>query len=278
MDGTFLQGFIVSFREGLEAFLIMVILLKFLDKTNNKKFKISVWQGAFIGVMLSILIGFLLFFVSKFFNSVDSTTQLWESLSSIFAVILITGFIIWMIKHGNSIKSHIEKKANKSLSKKGIFLLALIMVAREGAEIAIFSFAGKYGIFPIMTGILCSIALVFLINNSIVKVKLHTIFKITLIYLILQAGFLLGYGIHEGLSALKNLNYIDDSSSGKILLSKAFDFSGTILNHKEGIVGLPLYVLFGWYSKPEWIQVISQYSYTLLLLGYWFFVKRKIYV
>jgi len=38
MDGTFLQGFIVSFREGLEAFLIMVILLKFLDKTNNKKF------------------------------------------------------------------------------------------------------------------------------------------------------------------------------------------------------------------------------------------------
>ena len=117
-----------------------------------------------------------------------------------------------------------------------------------------------------------SAGLVMLIHYSIVNIKLKTIFNITLAYLILQAGFLIGYSIHEGLSALKNLDVI---FVGNPIFMQAFDLSKTILYHKEGIIGAPLYVLFGWYSKPEWIQFIAQYGYSILFFFYWYKKKKK---
>jgi high-affinity iron transporter len=141
------------------------------------------------------------------------------------------------------------------------------MIGREGAEIAIFSFTGKYTLPSISAGIAIALVAALLIYFSLVKVNLKVLFSITLIYLILQAGFLLGYGIHEGLSALKALGKLPEDS---ILLAKAFNLSKTALNHKEGVIGLPLYVLFGWYSKPEWIQFITQYAYTIGIFALWF--------
>jgi high-affinity iron transporter len=58
-------------------------------------------------------------------------------------------------------------------------------------------------------------------------------------------------------------------AENSIILSKAFNLSSTILNHKEGVVGLPLYVLTGWYSKPEWVQFIMQYAYTITIFAFW---------
>ena len=271
---TFVQALIVAFREGLEAFLIIAILIKFLDKTNNKKLKLSVWQGMTAGIVASLLLGLVLMFVSSLIGGTDNVAKLWESVASFIAVILITTFIIWMIKHGSKIKHHIENKASLNFSKTGIFLLAMFMVAREGAEIAIFSFAGKYELLPIIIGIFASIIFVVLLFYSIVNIKLNTIFNITLAYLILQAGFLIGYSIHEGLSASKGLGMIEGDNP---ILSKAFDLSGTSLNHKEGLVGLPLYVAVGWYSKPEWIQFLIQYTYTFFLFGFWYLRTKKEY-
>ena len=267
---TFIQPLIMAFREGMEAFLIIAIILKFLDKTNNTNLKKNVWNGVSVGVFASFILGGILMAISSFIGGIDSTAKLWESIASFIAVILITTFIVWMINHGKEIKTHIENKTALNLSKKGIFLLALFMVAREGAEIAIFAFAGKYSIIPIIVGIAVAIGVVMLIHHSIINIKLQTIFLVTLAYLIIQAGFLLGYSVHEGLSALKSLGVLDGNNT---LFIKAFDLSKTALYHKEGVVGVPLYIAFGWYSKPEWIQFIIQYSYTILLFSYWY--KRK---
>ena len=64
-------------------------------------------------------------------------------------------------------------------------------------------------------------------------------------------------------------------AAGSPLLVKAFDLSGTLLDHKTGALGLPLYVLLGWYSKPEILQFAAQYLYTGLMLWYWRRVSRK---
>lgn len=202
----------------------------------------------------------------------DTTAKLWESVASFIAVLFIITFIIWMINHGVKMKQHIEGRAAMRLSKQGIFFLALFMVLREGVEIALFQFAGRYSISSILIGLILSVILVVLIYFSLVKVKLQTIFNITLAYLILQAGFLLGYSIHEGLSAAKDLGMLEADSP---LLLKAFDLSGTVFNHKEGIIGLPLYVTIGWYSKPEWIQFLLQYGLTGFLFFYWYRSSRK---
>ncbi len=268
---TFIQGLIVAFREGLEAFLIIVILLKFLDKTNNKILKKNVWLGLYAGIGVSLVFGAILMGISSFIGGGDATTaKLWESIASFIAVILITTFIIWMINHGSKIKSHIEGKAALNLSKKGIFLIALFMVAREGVEIVLFQFAGKYSMLSILFGVALSIGLVTLIYHSLVKIRIQTIFNVTLVYLILQAGFLMGYSVHEGISASKDMGMIAKDNP---IFTKAFDLSATMFNHKEGAVGIPLYVAIGWYSKPEWIQFILQYGLTGSL--FWFWYKKK---
>ena len=270
---TLIQAFVIAFREGLEAFLIIAILLQFLDKTNNKRLKSHLWHGLLAGVAVSLVLGFILAFLSSKIGAADSAAKLWESIASFVAVVLISTFIVWMIKHGSKIKEHIENKASFNLSKMGIFFLAMVMVAREGAEIVIFSFAGKYDLTPLLLGVLASIILVLLIFHSFVKVRIGTIFNFTLLYLILQAGFLMGYSVHEGLSASKDLGMIQESNS---LFVKAFDLSGTALNNKEGVIGIPLYVAFGWYAKPEWAQFILQYAYTFLLLGFWHSRKKRV--
>lgn len=267
---TFTQAVIMAFREGLEAFLIIAVLLKFLDKTNNQDLKKNVWHGTYIGIIISLIFGGLLMWLSSFIGEIETTAELWESISSLIAVALITTFIVWIIQHGSQIKKHIEDKAALNLSGKGLFVLAIFMIAREGVEVSIFAFAGKYATIPILIGILIGVGVVLLIHHSIINVKLKTIFNLTLAYLILQAGLLIGYGIHEGLSALSSLNIIENSD----ILTKAFDLSNTSLNHKEGIIGLPLYVLFGWYSKPEWIQFIIQYVYTISFFLYWYNHKK----
>ncbi len=263
---TFLQATVMSFREGLEGFLIVIILLKFLDKTNNKPLKKQVWYGVGGGIITSLLLGLFLFGLSSYVGGLKTTAKLWESVGGMIAVILVTTFVIWMIQHGNQIKNQIEQNVANHLTKNGIMLLTLFMIAREGTEIAIFSFAGKYTLMPIIVGLVLSIILVLLIHYSLVKINLKTIFSLTLGYLIIQAGYLFGYSLHEGLSAAKSLGWIQSDS---FIFSKAFNLSDTLMNHKKGVLGLPLNVTLGWYSKPEWIQFILQYVYTFSLLSYW---------
>jgi high-affinity iron transporter len=267
-----MPGIIIGFREGLEAFLIVAIIIRYLKKTNRDDSIKYVWRGALLGVVLSLLIGGILYIISNSLGAVDSFAKLWESGASIFALALVTTFIIWMIRNGSNMTKEIENKLSMTFSATGITILVFAMVAREGVEIAIFTFAGDYSIWGILIGILASLVLVVLVFYSLVKVNLKLIFNITLAYLILQAGFLLGYAVHEGLSAFKSLGYIDSANP---IFTKLFDLSSTVLNHKEGFLGVPLYVGIGWYSKPEIIQFIIQYTYTIGMFVYWLSYTRK---
>ena len=269
---SFLPGTIMGFREGLEAFLIIFIMLRYISRLDKPSYKKYIFYGTIAGIIASIFFGAILAWVSNFLSASGTVAKLWESIASIIALGLVTTFIMWMIKHGKNLTGHIEGKVDDNLSKWGIFSVALIMIAREGAEIAIFSFTGKYSLPSISIGILAALIAAILIYYSLIALNLKTIFTITLGYLILQAGFLLGYGIHEGLSALKDIGKLAEDS---FLLKKVFNLSDTILNHKEGAIGIPLYILFGWYSKPEWIQFITQYGYTLSIFILWLNKSRN---
>lgn len=261
-----IPGIIMGFREGLEAFLVIAIMLRYISKIKQDTLKIIIWQGVLAGIILSVGLGIGLNILSTYIGNLKSIAKLWESIASLIALGLVTTFIFWMINHGRNMTQHVENQVEYHLSKAGIFFVALIMVAREGAEIAIFTFAGKFTLSSVSFGIIGALILTTLIFYSLIKVDIKTIFNITLAYLVLQAGFLLGYGIHEGISALKDLGYLSKDS---FLFIRVFNLSGTVFNHKQGIAGLPLYVLFGWYSKPEWIQFLAQYMYTFGIFGYW---------
>ncbi len=268
----FMPGLIMGFREGLEAFLIVTIILQYLTQIKKADYKKYVYNGTIAGILASIGIGGILFLVSKAIEKTDEIAKIWESGASIIALVFVTTFIYWMIKHGSNMVTEVQNKVDQSLSKAGLFSVAFIMVVREGTEIAIFTFAGKYILLSIGLGIGVALLLTILIYKSLVRINLRVLFNVTLVYLILQAGFLLGYSVHEGLSALKALAVIGGDNP---LLLKAFDLSGTILNHKEGLLGVPFYVLFGWYSKPEWIQLVLHYGYIVVMFMIWKSLRKS---
>lgn len=257
---------VMGFREGLEAFLIIGIMLRMLSEATLEPFKRYVWSGAWSGVVASLFFGWSLYAIGRLVGQEEGITKAWESIASLTAMVLVTTFIIWMIRHGRSMAAEVRQATSRHLSRMGLFALALVMVAREGAEIAVFAFAGKYSLGATGLGISIALALTVLVMKSMVRVSLASILQYTLLYLVLQAGYLTGYAVHEGLSALKSFGVLAGDS---FLLEKAFDFSKGIFAHKDGWIGLPLNVLFGWYSKPEWIQLFVQYGYTAGILLYW---------
>ena len=270
---TQFPSFIMGFREGLEAFLLIAITLKYITKIDKGHLKNKVVQGGVAGLIISIFLGLMLSQFSEYLGGVSSLTKLWESVASLIALLLVSVFIIWMIRHGSNMSKFVENELSQNISTNALFWISFIIIAREGTEIAIFSFAGKYPYEIVGMGVLTSLILSIFIFFSLVKVDLSVLFKITLAYLILQAGFLLGYSLHEGFSALKGYSMI---ASDNYIFEKAFNFSNTLLSHKDGIFGIPLHVLFGWYSKPEWIQFIVQYLFTFSMFGYWFWNNKKI--
>ncbi len=268
-----IPGVIMVFREGLEIFLILTLLFAFLEKTKNRHLRKSVLWGAIVSIVLSFIFGFLLTVLADALGKTSEIGKIWESVFSLVAVGMIVTFIFWMITHSKEIKAQIEKKAALHLSSWGLFFVSFVLILREGVEIVLFALAGKYNFLSIGIGAGFALLVSLLVSYSLVRINFTSLFRITLIYLILQAGYLLGYGIHESISALTSLGYLGTEN---ILFQKAFNLSGTLFNHKEGIVGLPLNVLVGWYSKPEWIQWIVQYVFTLWIFLFWFFHSQRV--
>jgi len=253
---TFFPGFITGFRECLEAFIVIAMIISFLKKTKNEKLSSSIYFGTGAGIIFSSLVALALMILSAYIGESDVYEKLWAGISSLIAVILVSGFVFWMIKNDMNMKNFVEEKTTKFLSKTGLFIVAAIMVAREGVEIALFTFAGQYSIYSILLGIAASILLGILISTSLLKVNLKTLFNITLAYLILQAGFLLGTAAHEILEATGTS------------VAKLFDLSGTFLDSENSIAGNFLSI-FGWNSDPEWIRFLLQYGYIASLFIYW---------
>src|SRR3990167_2083349 len=113
------QGSVMAFREGLEAFLILVLIIKFIDRTGNKNLKTKAVFGFASSVIFSLIIGYLLILLGGKFNNMAEIGKLWESVASLLAVGLVTSFIMLMVKHGKNIKAYVEDKSAMNLTGIG---------------------------------------------------------------------------------------------------------------------------------------------------------------
>ena len=265
-----IPGSILGLREGLEAFLIIGIMMKYLEKIGREDLKRPVKLGMGIGLGGSLIIGLILWGAIRVLEgSSDNVGKLWESIASIAGLVLLSTFIFWMMKHGKTVSHDVQKQVTAKVSKTGIVLLATVVVLREGVEISLFAFSSvneQPYVIGIAVGVIVSAAFAYLVFLSLIRVNLSVLFSITLAYLVLQAGYLLGYSVHEFLSAMKGLGKI---STDSVVYLKVFNFADTILDHKTGALGIPLNVVVGWYSRPEWIQLVLHYGYVVSMLLLW---------
>jgi high-affinity iron transporter len=261
-----LPGLILGFREALEAFLVLVVLLRALERSGRPAGRKPLWLGAGLGVLASVLLGFLLQIAEQALGDAEVFAAGWALASNLLALGLITVFLVWMIRQGGDIASAARRRLDAAPSPLGILVLAFFVVGREGAEVALFAFAGEYPAVPVAVGVLVAFLLSLLVQRSLVRIDLKTVFRATLLYLVLQAGYLAGSGMHEALSLLGTTGAL---SAGSPLLSHAFDLSGTFLDRETSPLGVALNILVGWNSDPEWPAFVLQYLYTGAMLLFW---------
>lgn len=254
-------GIVMAMREWLEALMIVMIITRYLDKLERHDLKYPMVYGLVVSVCSSIAVAYILHTL----RTVTWFGPMRESIMSMIWVWLIISFILWMIRHHRHITWYIHNKLSIHVSPFIVALTSYILTAKEGVEIAVFSFVGKYSAWSIVIGLAIAIVLVAMMYYATLHINLKKIWNLTLIYLIIQAGYLCGYSIHEGIQAWSEAGWIDTSHPIHTL---AFDLSGTHFDHKNGIIGLPLHVIAGRHSKPQIIQWISQYLLTLVLLRY----------
>ena len=260
-----LTGFIIMFRETLEDALIVGIILSFLVKTNQNKYKKFVYMGIFAGVATSIFGALLFNRLAGGFSGRNE--ELFEGVTIIFGAFLLTTMIIWMMSQKNITKD-IENRVTVEVSKThklGLFFLVFISVLREGIESVIFLAASlfatkKSNLLGAALGIIVAIFLGYLIFAGSRKINIKKFFTITSIVLILFAAGLIALGVHE----LQEAHIIPQ------LIEHVWDINPSVnpdgsypLLHERGYIGSFLKGLFGYNGDPSLIEIIIYMSYMV---------------
>ena len=203
-----LGNYLIGLREGLEASLVVVILIAYLVKTGRRDLLPRIWAGVLIAIIISFAFGALLTFGPR-----NLTFQAQEALGgtlSIIAVGFVTWMVFWMARHARGLSGELRGKIDTAADAGGISLVvvALLAVGREGLETALFIWSatqattnsGSSTLVPFlgaMLGILTAVAMGFAFYKGVLKINLAKFFKYTGIILIIVAAGVLAYGVHD---------------------------------------------------------------------------------
>jgi high-affinity iron transporter len=222
-------------REGLEASLIVGIVLGYLAKTENRGYFRLIWLGTAAAVAASVATGAVLFFTIGELEG--RSEQIFEGLAMLCAVSVLTWMIFWMRSQAANIKHELEARLASAVaagSAIGLASVVFFAVLREGVETALFLFAIGESSTPLATGIGAVVGLAVSISLGVAiymgsrRLNLRQFFTATGLLLIIFAAGLLAHAVHEFQEAgllpqtvehLWNTNTIvsEDSHFGKFL-------------------------------------------------------------
>jgi high-affinity iron transporter len=196
-----LQAFVITLREGLEAFLIVAISLAYLKKTGRRALLPAVHWGIGVSILLSIGAGFLL--------AQANNQALWEGILALTAAVLVASLTMHMLRAGKRMKKDIEGRLEASSVKVGrsaflgVFGFTLLMITREGMETAllmtqlIFTVQSAQIVAGALAGTLCAAGVAWLWSRYGYRVNLSRFFQVTAVFLLVFVVQLLIYGFHE---------------------------------------------------------------------------------
>lgn len=199
-----LSNFLIALREGLEGSLIIGILVAYLIRTNRRTQLFPLWIGVSVALLGSFGFGAFLTFTSKELS--PRGEELFAGTTSLVAVGMVTWMVFWMKRSARNLKSELQGKIDQaqSLGKLAITGTALFAVAREGLETALFVYSNFKTVasdsapaIGLTVGLTVAVALGVLIYKQSIKLDLAKFFLITGVGLIVVAGGVLSYGVHE---------------------------------------------------------------------------------
>lgn len=253
-------SFLLSLREGLEAALIIGIILGALHKLHRGDLKPVVWRGIGLAVALSVLASLGLNLLGMEFEEV--LEEIFEGIAMLLAAGILTWMILWMRRQGGEIRREIEIKTKQASLQKGsqaLFLLAFLAVFREGIELALFLMATRLATSPMSTlvgailGLLAAITLGLIVSSSTRRLNLRQFFLITNVLLLLFAAGLVAHGTHELIEA----GWIP------AIIEPVWDINHIL--HDNSPAGEIMNALFGYNGNPSLTEVIAYFGYFAIL-------------
>jgi len=273
-----LSSFIITSRETLEAALVIGIVLAYLSKTNNTQYKKTVYWGIFFGILLSILSAVLFAVFSGGFTG--RAEEIFEGSTMLFAAVLLTTMILWMMKQKHvareieaKVANHLEKANFNRTYAYGLFALIVVAVLREGVETVIFfsaiNYASGISFIGATLGVITALAIGYLFFIGTRKVDLKKFFNITSLLLILIAAGLVTHGIHE----------FQEAAVIPYIVKEVWDINPIVavegaypVLHEKGLIGSFFKGLFGYNGNPSLLEVLFYVGY----LGIIFLVYKRI--
>ncbi|HEY6241617.1 MAG TPA: FTR1 family protein [Burkholderiales bacterium] len=208
-----LQMLVVTLREGIEAFLIVAIAIAYLRKTGRNPLVSAAWWGTGVAALLSTVLGV---FLAEF-----AVLPIWEAVLAAVAAALVISMVVYMLRHAKKMRGEIGGRIETAAQAPGagpwigVFLLVLLMITREGMEMAFITatLARQENSAHLFWGALVGIALAATLawgwSRYGHRINLGLFFQVTSIFLVLFALQLLVYAFHEATEA--NVLPIDNS-------------------------------------------------------------------
>jgi len=256
-----LSTFVIALREGLEAALIVGILVAYIVRTDRRQLLKPLWIGVATAIAASLGLGAILSFTSAELSSRGE--ELFAGLTSFIAVGLVTWMVFWMKRAARTLRDELHGKVDNALvgGPISLALVAFFAVMREGLETALFIYtnfktvgAASSATVGLVLGLALAVALGYLIYNRSVKLNLSKFFTITGVALIIVAAGVLSYGIHE----FQELGWLPGADT--------FIWDVTPWIAKESILGSILGGTIGFDTTTSVVQFIAWSAYLVAVL------------
>jgi len=268
---------IISLREGIEAALVIAIMIAYLRRSNQRELTRYVLGGAIAAIVSSMAIAILMGMLWGTFEG--PLLAVFEGTVVLIAALLLTTMIIWMWQIGSGVTSEIEDSVNRRTAQNsgiGVALLAFAFVLREGVELVLFTMAlaiqdGPETYLGVAIGLTLAMGVGLAIHQGSLKLSLKAFFNWTSVLLVLFAAGMMAYGIHELQEA--GLFLIGPLEVWNINPPQLPDGSYPLL-HEKGFVGAMFKALFGYNGNPSALEVIVYIGY-LVVLSFYYLRNRR---
>jgi high-affinity iron transporter len=257
-----LSTFIIALREGLEAALIVGIIVAYLVKTGRKALLAPLWAGVALAAVVSLATGAFLTFTSTELS--PRGEEFFAGTTSFLAVGFVTWMVFWMKRTARHLKGQLEGQMSTAVLAGPLALAAaaFFAVVREGLETSLFIYANFKTVSStpsatvgLIFGLGLAIALGYLIYRSSIKINLSKFFNYTGIALVVVAAGVLSYGIHE----YQELGWLPGADF--------FIWDVTSVIAKESLLGGVLAGTIGFDTTMSLLQFVLWAAYLAIVLS-----------
>jgi len=258
-----IPSLLITLREGIEAALIVGIIVSYLRKVDANQLMRPVIGGVAAGILASLGTGAAFALLAVEFEG--RLEQVFEGATMFFAAAILTTMILWMRKNSKAYSEDLKRRVEFALTKKesyGLAVLAFVSIFREGVETVLFLGSASFsstGV-QVLIGGSIGIGLAVLFGIAMIKysvrLDLRKFFNVTGVLLILFAAGLVAHGVHE----------FEEAGLISPVVANVWDVNWLIDDHSDA--GRLLTALFGYNGNPSLVEVLAYIGYWGLIIGW----------